>query len=151
PCEIADLTSYDMICVTGGEPMLNVSRTLSIIRSIRDLRFRAGLDRQTIYLYTALFAEDAKWVLPWVDGIHFSLHDGADTPEIVGFHQMQDLLKGWSGSARLYIDPRVKTLLSLEPPVWSRIEVKPWLEDGKCPLPEDDLLVLTERAEEEKA
>ncbi len=129
------LLGYDEICITGGEPMLYPNKIIDIIESLNNLH---PLNRK-IYLYTAMFNEDLIGLIPKVDGIHVTLHQGMSGFEMGNFYHFQERSSSigfWGGSYRLYIHPDIKDEISIYPNRWSRIESKPFLED--CPLPENE-------------
>jgi hypothetical protein len=75
-----------------------------------------------------------------VDGVHFTLHENSTDEDIAGFQSFQRLAGAHEGSFRLYLHPGVSGSIILVPGVWSRVEVKPWLPEGECPLPQDEEL-----------
>lgn len=81
--DIAQLKDYDIICVTGGEPMLNVQNTLDIIREIRE-----RCPDSLVYLYTAFYRDSMPAVINAVDGIHYTLHKGASEADITGLQHL---------------------------------------------------------------
>lgn len=58
------LRGYKEVIITGGEPMLNPSRTLSIIRRIKRMNPKA-----LIYLYTAKYDMKLEDTIELVDGV----------------------------------------------------------------------------------
>ena len=136
------LESYEEIIVTGGEPMYRAADTVEFIQ-----RLRRRFPDKTVYLYTALFSHRMRELAELIDGVHYTIHDGPNMLDAVnGFSLAQrefELNPAWAGkSIRLYIDNRVAVRIAVLPRVWSRVEIKPWLNEGNCPLPaHEDLLV----------
>ena len=124
------LRGFDIVCVTGGEPMLDPDRTLDIVRDIR--RECPGA---AVYLYTALATDRVPDILDAVDGLQFTLHEGATEEDAAGLGHIQGMLEGRAGSYRLYVHPSAEPLARVRRELWSRVEVKPWLT-------EDELLAM---------
>jgi len=134
------LEQYDEFLLTGGEPMLHPSRLINIINIIRD-----KYPGKKIYLYTALFTQVMPSIIPLVDGIHFTLHSPVNDVDIFGFEAIQIASSHYpEKSFRAYIDPRIEKSIHLYPSAWKRLEVKPWLLEGECPLPDGEKLFIYE-------
>lgn len=121
---LTEITGFAECCITGGEPMLIPERVSAVVAELR-----ARNPESHIYLYTALYRPEIKNLLPLLDGIHFTLHAGANRVDQRGFAAFQQLLRYHAGSFRLYIDPRVTRPVVIYPYVWTRVEVKPWLTE----------------------
>ena len=122
--DVNALRGFDIVCITGGEPMLDPVRTTAIIKDIR-----SKCPDALVYLYTALVTSELLGILDLVDGMHFTLHEGATAADVGEFGWLQSRLLGKRGSYRLYLHPTIKHLVSLRCSQWSRIEVKPWLTE----------------------
>jgi len=132
-----ELERYEEIVVTGGEPMLKPNETLGFLRELRE-RF----PKKKIYMYTARYVPELEEALDYLDGLHFTVHEKPTRRELVGLSVVQSMLWERKGSFRLYVDNRVGDYLLLIPSVWTRIEMKPLLGPGECPVPEhEDLLI----------
>lgn len=139
---IWQLMDYSNICITGGEPLLNPKRTLNIIRQIR-----YAFPYKTIYLYTARFLyppDRMEPIVEEVDGVHFTIHSETAFVEYHCFDLLQDWLytkyvyyNDYKKSFRLYVHPQAEKI-RLIPKLWARVEVKPWLEEHECCLPEHE-------------
>ena len=136
---IADLKDYEVIMLTGGEPMLFPDRVRVYAEALK-----AQNPNVTIYLYTALYREELKEIINVIDGIHYTLHIYANELDNAGFVKFQELAKLYPDkSFRAYIDPAVQIPVTIYPWIYKRLEVKPWILEGDCPLPEgEDLLHL---------
>lgn len=163
---VRDLLGFDEIMITGGEPMLlmNDPENDPVTSLLAELRAAGYTGR--IYLYTAKFKLDAlERVLPYLDGIHYTVHapppawsgipwnawgrDDVDTAwtDVSDWFDFQC----WAAGAKLafpnlslraYLDPRFPLKLELLPGIgWTRLEVKPWIDDGRCPLPAGEELL----------
>ena len=141
---IRDVLECEEIMLTGGEPMLDPGRVLSLAKYLR------GYSDARLFLYTQLYVPALANILPFLDGVHYTIHKGAGDDERYGFQQFQRLIQGHKGSFRLYIHPEVFIPLMIWPDKWARIEQKPWLADGNCPLPEGERLYLYPAAVQEK-
>ena len=125
---ITELAGYDQVILTGGEPMLFPDTVIGICEQL-------GKQGSEVFLYTALWVPQITTILKLVKGIHYTVHSPASDCDMIGFYKFQDLIKNRIGSYRLYIDPEVNRLITINPSVWSRVEIKPWLKEGECPLP----------------
>ena len=138
PCSLEDLRVYDQVLITGGEPMLYPKEVIRIARALRNQS-----PDQTIYLYTALHTHRMKDILPHVDGVHFTIHKSATRADVERFYKFQNLIRGWNKSFRLYLEPGIDKPIKVIPNRWTRVEVKPWLQEHEMKLPRgESLLVL---------
>jgi hypothetical protein len=140
PCTLRDLPGFDGVVLTGGEPLLYPEKLLDIVRALRTARWIDKSD-QKIFLYTALWTPHLWDLVGKLDGIHYTLHYPASDSDLIGFEHFQNLLREYQGSEksfRLYLEPRITEPILLYPNLWSRVEVKPWLDF--CPLPENETL-----------
>ncbi|MCK5609203.1 4Fe-4S cluster-binding domain-containing protein [Candidatus Pacearchaeota archaeon] len=78
---VRSVTNYDLIMLTGGEPMLYPEKVMSICESIR------RMTATPIIMYTAKVddMESCVDVLPWLDGITVTLHEQGDVPLFMKF------------------------------------------------------------------
>ena len=139
---IPKLASYGEVMITGGEPMLYPERVKTFINLIREQN-----STTKIYLYTALFTPELIDIIPLLDGIHYTLHIRANQNDVDGFTKFQEAVKPYhtTMSVRSYIDPAVELPVTIYPWLYYRLEVKPWIMEGECPLPDgEDLLYLRE-------
>jgi len=122
---IAKMDMCDILCITGGEPMLDPDKTLKIIALAK--RINPSL---IIYLYTAWFSEQLPEIIDAVDGIHFTLHSNANNKDIDNFQRFQEMLREYADkSFRLYINSNIKRPITIYPYLWKRVETKPWLSE----------------------
>ena len=136
--DLALLSSYDAVCVTGGEPMLDPDRTLSIINQLRSQRHDL-----VIYLYTAWFTYRLAELFSVVDGIHYTVHQHSGAPDIDAFHCFQRMVAAHPGkSYRLYVHPQVNHPITIEPYLWRRVEVKDWIPESEARLPDGETLFI---------
>lgn len=136
------------IMITGGEPMLFPDKTERIAR---ELRSRSPSSR--IYLYSALYHSNLENIIPIIDGLHYTIHEGATKGDLKLLDRLQGLLqayrKDWSEkSFRLYIDNRVHLPVRVIPNVWTQVNMSKWLTErellDKQPegLPKDESLFI---------
>jgi hypothetical protein len=135
--DLSMLNGYDVVCITGGEPMLDPIRTKDFIRAIKLYYSKAK-----IYLYTALYDRYIRKIIPLIDGIHYSIHRNLRPSDISRFEEFQNYIFDCSDDKlfRLYIESGVDLAVPIIPCLWKRIEVKPWMVN--CPLPENEDLFL---------
>ena len=85
--------SWDEIILTGGEPMLNPKKVLSVIEEIRESNPTAK-----IYMYTATYdIPDLGWVLYFLDGVTITLHNQDDVEK---FQRLNEYLGDWDRKNR---------------------------------------------------
>ena len=149
--KLQDLTKYNIICVTGGEPMLNPVKTLNTILNIKDLGHNPKM-----YMYTALYDDRIAYILKEIDGIHYTLHENSSLKDIQNFMEFQNMVadfkvNGYNKSCRVYVNAGIKYPVSIVPNIWSRVETKKWeLEDDLIKIQpfgipvNEDLLLLDE-------
>ncbi len=137
--DLSALKYYEYVCITGGEPLLCPDKTLQIIKQLKYLN-----PDVIIYLYTALRYKDIEQMLPWIDGIHYTLHYPESIGDLVFFYWFQAVISNWKNkSFRLCIDNRVRTNIAIHPNVWHRVEIKPWMKE--CSLPNNEKLFILEK------
>ncbi len=143
--DVSELAAFDVVCITGGEPMLDPEKTLAIIKEVR--RSCSGA---LVYLYTSQMNAAMPAMLDAVDGMQYSLHAEALEEDVADFQRFQDAIEGRHGSFRLYVDVTVGIPLAIRPNLWRRVEIKPWmtedqlLECGPGGLPEGESLFVLE-------
>ena len=127
---ITDFWEYDEVLLTGGEPLLEPFRVISIAK-----RIKAQAPRAKIVLYTAKIDnwKDVLCVLHYVDGLTVTLHDQSD---VYAFQFLNSILKGLkhSKSLRLNIFKNIDVGVSLG--MWKVKDDISWIKD--CPLPKDE-------------
>lgn len=134
---VDSLDDFDIVCLTGGEPML----VPELVKEVAlELRARSIKGRQ-IYLYTAQFNPAIEELLTYLDGIHYTIHWPTTEQDIEEFRRYQDLIAHVPDkSYRLYIDSRVNLAVTIRPDLFVRVECKPWLAEEECPLPPGESL-----------
>ena len=137
PSSLEDLKAYDQVLITGGEPMLYPRKAVELAKALREQN-----PMQTIYLYTALYSPYMEKILPYIDGVHFTIHYPTTRADLLGFYKFQDLIEGWNKSFRLYLEPRVNHPIAVVPSRWTRVEVKPWLQEHEMKLPKGEVLLV---------
>jgi MoaA/NifB/PqqE/SkfB family radical SAM enzyme len=138
---LGELQGYDEVMITGGEPMLDPERTLMIAA---ELKIRDP--ERPVYLYTALFDPAIEKILDVVDGVHYTVHENASGADVLGLSAFHGMIMNRRGSYRLFIHPDSGISITLATWVWSRIEMKPWLTEDGCCLPEGEELLLLEES-----
>lgn len=131
--KIEDLESFDEICITGGEPLIDIERTVNIIRTIKWV-----YPDKKVYLYCSWFNSYYPSVMTFVlaitDGIQYSLHHPLTDADRCNLKIIQDMMagKGYKNkSFRLNIDSRINVPIILTPNVWTRVKVMPWLTEDE--------------------
>ncbi len=130
-----DFTGFDMVMLTGGEPMLNPPLIVSVCESIREQT------NAEIILYTAKPKRslDLVAMLNWVDGITLTLHEQYDVRAFNAFNSYVQMLPNvTSKQLHLNIFENVDA---------SKVNINGWqVKHGmqwikNCPLPEDEILM----------
>ena len=82
-----DLSGYELVMLTGGEPMINAERVLGAIQKIRAFDLAVP-----IVMYTAKVDNwsDLNLVIEEIDGMTITLHSQKDVKPFAAF------LKDWS-------------------------------------------------------
>lgn len=136
--DLAILKDYPYICITGGEPMLNPTRTLDIIKQLKQQNKDV-----IIYLYTAKHIAYLYVIIKYIDGIHYTLHYPCKFNDVTILARFQEMIRlNRCKSYRLYIDNRVNINFLIQPDLWHRIEIKPWMKE--CSLPNNEMLFILE-------
>ena len=123
-----DFTPYQIIMLTGGEPMLHPEIIHSAVTEIR---------RQTkapIYLYTAM-TQGLDELMPLLDGVTLTLHTPDDYLPFWRFDQSARNLDG--KSLRLNIFEEVGPVACSTK--WQVKDHMKWIPD--CPLPDGEVLM----------
>jgi len=134
---INELKEHRIICVTGGEPMLNPERSIGIIKAIRK-KFPESL----LYFYTALFNERIKEIIRLVDGISYTLHKKYSQNDIQNFYKFQKLIDVPGKEFHLNLDPAIRAAILIRPFLWSNIKIKKWFVGKEAHIPEGELLYI---------
>jgi len=117
---------YDVIMLTGGEPLLRPDLIRETVAQIR-----ASSDAQ-IVLYTARVVGLAE-IAPILDGVTLTLHEQSD---VVPFVALSKRMSG--GSLRLNVFSNVD-ITGVDTTGWQVKDEIEWIED--CPLPEDEVFM----------
>lgn len=141
------LKGYKEVCITGGEPLLDLKRTLKIVRKIKEIN-----PDIKVYMYTAWFKLGDNWsisfycLLNLLTGIHYTLHKNCTNNDIYNFKTFEKAVRFYDNkSFRLYIHEKVKQKLEIDLGLWSKIEKKHWQGEQECELPShEDLFLLKE-------
>jgi hypothetical protein len=117
---------YDEVMLTGGDPLLmRKEELLSVARRLREVNVRR------IYLYTTWWTKNAAAILPFVDGVHFSLHPDAGQREIGFLQRVEEAAtENPNKSFRLFVDSSIP-MPSITTSVWSRVERKEFMTEAQ--------------------
>ena len=131
--DINQLKDYDVIMLTGGEPMLFPDRVIKIANILSKVAPKAK-----IFMYSAWHDSDSDLsrVLSHIDGVHFTLHSQSDDKDIEAFHKFQNVASHYTGkSFRLYVDKalplELQKKIKIKRSVWTRVEIKPWASEDE--------------------
>lgn len=140
---IDDLTHYNEVIITGGEPCLDLAPMLRLAHALKN----AG--KRTI-LQTAYYPKESSLrhlIFDWFDGITYTLHDDMTIEDYIRILYMRDdfLLRNHKTSIYLNVDERVPncTWELLQSLPFEQIRKMEWKDD--CPLPEGEVLVWWKR------
>ena len=141
--EISELIEYDLICLTGGEPLLEFEKTKRLITALRSTKFDI-----LIYMYASIWTADLQFLLPFLDGIHYTLHNYKPVTQYQNtkdFRKAQELFIPYSNkkSFRLSLSPDIANEIPIIPYVWKEIRIKKWFSTEECIVPvHEDLFIL---------
>lgn len=125
---LKDISNYKEIYITGGEPLLYPGRVVEIGNYLRQSEAK-------LFVYSAFF-DELNWlsVLPWLDGITFTIHDKE------GIHDWEnlDFLIRNLGYDDLSLRVNVFRKAGYEPylGLWKIKNNMEWIEN--CPLPKGE-------------
>jgi hypothetical protein len=117
-----DFRGYDMVVLTGGEPMLNPRLVVEVATTIRRQSFAS------IILYTAK-PQKLPQVMLFLDGVTVTLHEQADVAPFLALPKLR-------GSRRVNVFAGVDVP---DVPGWTMKRNMEWIED--CPLPEGEVFM----------
>jgi len=139
PTTAAELSRYEKIYITGGEPLLFPDQLGSLVRLLR-----ANNENQEIYLNTALPTEWLINNLDLFDGITVGIHSPYDKRDIDRLFHFQTAIRDRKESYRLFFDITLgDVVLPIIPDRWTKVEGGPMVGEGECPVPfGEDLLEL---------
>lgn len=132
---------FELIMLTGGEPMLRPEKVKEAVRRIR---------RETdapIILYTALTVdkETLSQIIGQIDGITVTLHDNSDVKPFLEFDDYHVGTRGRSKSYRLNVFSGIEIDLGNVKGKWKVKSDIEWIKN--CPLPEGEVLMRFESGE----
>lgn len=121
-----DLSS---IMISGGEPMLFPHKTERIAAELKDRHPSSKL-----YLYSALYHPHLGKIIPIIDGLHYTVHEGATERDVELLDKLQGLIqthrKDWEKkSFRLYVDDKVILPVRIVPNIWNQVNVSKWMTE----------------------
>lgn len=136
----AFFNEYDMLLLTGGEPLLAIDRAIEILTAVRSF--------QTVYFYSSIYTDDFEYLMERTDGFHYTIHSPVTHKDLQFFNVVQSLARqNKNKSFRLYIENTVSRSITINPSLWDRIEIKQYIEESECKLPENEELFFYKRDE----
>lgn len=125
--------------ITGGEPCESPI-LYETVRMVREY----SKTLQPIYMHSQIFNKDLVNVLPYLNGLTYTLHFPLKDNDLQMFSALQLLLANstkYKGLIKhLVINQDIGNFISINPKIWDRVKVIPFIQDGKCPLPEGEIL-----------
>lgn len=136
----SDYKKYDMIVITGGEPLLFPGKIIDLCERIREEN-----KNTTIILYTAYvkkFPGVLFLIRNYLDGITVTLHDNEDVEPFIKLNNAinspwSDIRGGFS--FRLNIFKGISLPVDIDLSMWKVKSGIEWIKD--CPLPKDEELL----------
>ena len=124
-------SNYEMIMITGGEPLLFPEKLKELINCIRRDTHRP------IYVYTAKMDDIQlfKNILYLTDGMTLTLHDAKDVKDFLALCEELYYLDIGGKSMRLNVFNETEMRESLIPYYWDYKYID-WIKD--CPLPDGE-------------
>lgn len=132
------LRRYDLVCITGGEPLLEFEKVSEIITNLRAVR-----QNILIYMYASIWTKDLQFLIPYLDGIHYTIHEYLPFSDYLNtkhFVDSQELFRLYPNkSFRLSLSPDIRNPVPIVPEIWKEIRVKKWFspEENIVPVHED--------------
>ena len=126
-------THYDEVSLTGGEPLLVPTVTVSVASLLKTKPFPPK-----VYLYTA-WVEDASayyMVMPFVDGVTVAIRSLRDSLKFQTIaHHYKSVFAGKHNRIKVF----AKNLTHMPEATHFTIETAEWIDN--CPLPEDEVFM----------
>lgn len=138
-----DISRYDEINITGGEPLLFPAKLLSLLLFFRGLEEYTGR-KQVLYLYTSVLPHKGMLdssILTLLDGICYTPHTVEAAKEFLEYEKyvrnIAVMTTNRLNSLRLNVFPEVEKVLGdlSDLPMWKVKKIQ-WLKD--CPVPEGE-------------
>jgi organic radical activating enzyme len=135
--DVGVLKGYELVLLTGGEPMLYPTQVEMIAHTLH-----AASPAINVFLYTAILSESPAF--HWLDGINFTVHSPVKAAHVFALSRLDEWVQDHpEKSCRLMLDPNIDQKLSYTPSVWYEVRMKHWFTDGECRVPaHEDLFIL---------
>jgi hypothetical protein len=131
-----DFTPYDTVMLTGGEPMLDPKRVVSIASVIM---FDSNA-KVIVYTARASAPDDLLLVLCHVHGITLTLHEQSDVDDFITFERRRIEYFPESNDRSLRLNVFKGIDISAAPTEhWQVKDNIEWIKD--CPLPDGEVLM----------
>lgn len=118
------------VCITGGEPLLVPELTRGVLLALReDAKYT-----RPIWLYSSIYREALKEILPLVDGVQYTLHASPTAEDVADFEKAQALFTITPGKHnRLKIDcsEPIMRILEIDTRAWSNVRVRPFMTNER--------------------
>lgn len=122
---------FDIVCLTGGEPLLYPSKCLTSTKTIKTL------DKDTsVFIYSAMIKnpEVHLSLLNYIDGLTLTLHEPEDVTDFIILNNSFKNLK--NKSLRLNVFKGIN-LDGIDLSLWKVKDNIEWIKD--CPLPNEEV------------
>lgn len=129
---VGGYSGYDIVMLTGGEPMLKPELIVSTAKEIRET------SNALIYLYTAKSkrALDLIAILHCIDGVTLTLHEPYD---VAPFVELNNLIVEMGIKKSFYLNVfKGVDITGVNTELWKVKSEIEWIKD--CPLPEGETL-----------
>ena len=133
--------NYDIIMITGGEPLLEPERLIGLVQAIR------VVSRAQIYLYTAMTVHQRSFkliydVMRYIDGVTITLHTQYDVAGLKHvIYSIQNDVKTravfYKKSVKINIFEGIDEESISYPPMWDIKRNITWIKN--CPLPDGEV------------
>jgi len=144
--DLSGLEGFNEICLTGGEPTLNIVRLTKIVVELAE-----RYPTTKLYLYTAKYSPTIAGLMGYLSGVHYTVHSEEAHGENASddFREMQGL--AWQHANKPGLAARTFRCtvhkdfhgeLSVIPYVWYRFEIKDWTPASECKLPANEALFI---------
>ncbi len=135
---VDEIGAYKAYMITGGEPVLELDKTLRVIYQIK-----IKYPTKPVYVYSAY--HEIIHILDKVDGINYTLHSNSTEEDIINFYRVQSAASHYpEKSMRLKIHPDMEPNVTIMPKAWRQIRLQHFLRENECKVPNSEQLFLLE-------
>lgn len=133
------------VCISGGEPLLDWYRVQTLLDRLKSF----SVPEQKLWLYTSIYRRELELLMPYLDGVHFTVHGGQppdiQREDVKDLRRIEALLPRFPGRhnrLKIQINGGVLPQFSINPKVWDVIRLRPFMNEEQLFSRPDSLMVL---------